>query len=773
MNKSNRIQLSNGIIFCIYSETDIINHQNYDSWGIEIQSSDTVYTTQKYPIYFDLYTGSDKIERYYSSYNKVLGDNGTFECTANLKISDKITFLVNDTWCIENERINLSRRVTVDGSLSNSGFLSGLILPVSKDLTQNEYKIFAPGMIYGTSKGLSTNSIGGQKTTSPNSNSDHCRIIREDRLPAPLYGIYFSNSKSLSMLNPTPMGNTTANDSHDQKVTTLIDEQFQFGSTGSISNDNQLQLVYSFPGSEGNITYKGNTYPEGQINKWRYRYHPVKNNFTQNYNLSIIVDCLTTCFSSEKNNNKSISANNNLKAKNIEVSDYYSKFCSSLWRKAWNILSPKLYKHDLNVIKKMLIETLFSQVECRNSLTGISNYLDSMKDEDIHFRDSKAIMGFTGRNIESAYFFLKYAHSLTNEETVIHNQSNKDKKKDYLLNLKRTAYSIIDSFTSINMSPPISEGFNLDTEEPELALPHSKRIYLRSLSDGFHSTAKAYLLELKQGIEHDNWLNWMRKFADWLLTQQYNNGGFPRAWEPVTGKIIEKSSVSSYNVIPFLIYFYQITKNSIYLESAENAGNFIWNNGQKNGYFIGGTIDNPNVLDKEACAISLNAYITLYEITKNNCWLERAQMAGDFAETWIYIWNVPMPEDENDTILDWNRKVSTVGMQLISTGHSLVDAFMAYNAGDYLKLYHYTKDEHYKEVSNILLHNTKSMIQTNKNHLGFKRSGWQQEHWSFAPLRGIGMHRGWLPWVATSQLSGIYECEELYSTLSSKINDNI
>jgi hypothetical protein len=31
-----------------------------------------------------------------------------------------------------------------------------------------------------------------------------------------------------------------------------------------------------------------------------------------------------------------------------------------------------------------------------------------------------------------------------------------------------------------------------------------------------------------------------------------------------------------------------------------------------------------------------------------------------------------------------------------------------------------------------------------------------QEHWSFAPLRGHGLHRGWLPWVTTSQLNGIF-----------------
>ncbi len=39
--------------------------------------------------------------------------------------------------------------------------------------------------------------------------------------------------------------------------------------------------------------------------------------------------------------------------------------------------------------------------------------------------------------------------------------------------------------------------------------------------------------------------------------------------------------------------------------------------------------------------------------------------------------------------------------------------------------------------------------------------GWQQEHWSLAPRRGYGLHRGWLPWVATSQLNGIFGLMDL------------
>jgi hypothetical protein len=142
-------------------------------------------------------------------------------------------------------------------------------------------------------------------------------------------------------------------------------------------------------------------------------------------------------------------------------------------------------------------------------------------------------------------------------------------------------------------------------------------------------------------------------------------------------------------------------------------------------------------------------------------WLQRAVAAGNFAETWIYIWNVPMPEDEDNTELHWKKGLPTTGIQLISTGHSLTDQYMGFDVDKFAELYLKTGDDHYLEVAMILLHNTKIMLALPGREFDLKGPGWMQEHWSIAPTRGFGIHRGWLPWVSTSQLNGIIELEEL------------
>jgi hypothetical protein len=51
--------------------------------------------------------------------------------------------------------------------------------------------------------------------------------------------------------------------------------------------------------------------------------------------------------------------------------------------------------------------------------------------------------------------------------------------------------------------------------------------------------------------------------------------------------------------------------------------------------------------------LSMEAYLSLYDASKEAKWLERAKAAANFTESWIWIWNVPTPEDadNNETAL--------------------------------------------------------------------------------------------------------------------------
>lgn len=217
--------------------------------------------------------------------------------------------------------------------------------------------------------------------------------------------------------------------------------------------------------------------------------------------------------------------------------------------------------------------------------------------------------------------------------------------------------------------------------------------YLRALDEGGLAMLRAFLSERARGEEHPNWRAWCVARADWLPTQERPADGFPRAWRDGSAEVVNADPRSSYAAVPFLAALSRESGDERYLAAALRAAELCWALDGSRGYFIGGTLDNANVVDKEAATLSCAAFLALLDATGDERWLSPARDAADFAETWIYLWNVPMPGDEDDAARHWKRGVSTVGAQLIATGHS--------------------------------------------------------------PTDGRGQHRHWRPWVATSQLQGI------------------
>ncbi len=678
-------------------------------WGLIIGNRDSISWSQPHPVRIEHYLDSSLNDTEGSGYTDIQLKKDGFLGKATIQM-EGIAFQVEDNWELSGNTLKFSRKLKVKGN-ADGGFLSSVDLFSSG--THKDYRCFAPGMIYGNPEVISADAIGGL-------NSGNNIRIREDRLPAPMFGVYAENGSSLTILDPAPQGNTTKEDSHDRQIRTLVDQRFRFGSLGADFSGDTVRIGIKWPGTEGETSYQGYFYPGGQVHRWRQRFNPLTDGFEQNYSFLFR-------FENDK-----------------KYEDYYPR----AWRWAWNVLNPQVNPQDIILARESITGMLANQVETHKGITGLSNMI-TFKEGFSGKRDDPAggrtVMGFTGKALEAANYLLQASDLPGNPRAD---------------EFRRKGEAIINSFLKLKINPPEGEGFYWRTGTPAPALPRNRPLYIRSFGDGLKALLKAAKREKSLGREHPSWIAWTRSFADWLLAQQHTNGGFPRGWIPVTGEVADSSLQSTYNTIPFLILQSELTGDSKYKEAAIRAGEFAWENGQSTGIFVGGTIDNPNVVDKEAGTLSLEAYLALYESTKDQKWLERAKMAAAFSETWIYIWNVPMPEDERDEDLHWKKGVSTIGLQLISTGHSLVDAYMAFDADEFAKLYSLTGDEHYKEVAAILLHNTKGMVALPGRLYDLPGPGWQQEHWSLAPERGLGRKRAWLPWVATSQLNGIFGIQE-------------
>jgi hypothetical protein len=697
----------------------LVSFEANGATGVAVLDAGFASARQSKPVQLEFYGGPGQIEDKAAGYDSLEVSPGHALGIAHIPGPTGSDFAFRDEWSIHGAVVELSRTVQVSGT-NASGFLSSITLSHPEEHPRTKVDYFAPGMIYGGSAHLSAAAIGGSLTYGP---EGHGQVrIREDRLPAPMFGVRFEDGSALTVLDPAPNGETTRADSRDTEVQNMVDERFRFGAIGADLDNGYHSQGFWFPGSEGEVTYRGNTYPGGQVHEWRRRYHPIRDGFVQQYRVQF----------------------------RFSRGEDFPTYLKHSWRWAYSVLNPPITWQNISAARRAIVDVLASQVQVNADRAGIPNAVPAVRESE-RKPNHQAIMGFTGKNLEAAEFLLADAGIDPDKARA---------RKDRNLGL-----AIFASFIRLRMNPPVGEGFNIDTGEPALAIPRDHCVFLRSFGDDMKATLRAYRREQKNGIAHKDWLAWAQGFGNWLLTQQTADGGFPRSWKPGTGEVLDASPQSSYNPVPFLILLSEETGEPRYLKAAERAGEFVWNGGQSGGKFVGGTIDNPDVLDKEAGTLSVEAYLALYEATHDSKWLTRAGMAANYAETWIYLWNVPMPVDADDHLLHWKKGVPTYGTQLIASGHSLVDEYMSFDVDEYAKLGRWTGDGHYLSISKLLLHDTKNMLAVPGRTFDLKGPGWQQEHFSFAPVRGVGLHRLWLPWVATSQLDGIFGLMEFDSSL--------
>lgn len=698
-------------------------------WGLAVSNAGWASVRQSQPVELEFWLGPGRITNVFAAYRNVELKPDGFMGKATLSGPNSSRFAVEDHWRQERDTVSLVRTLTVTGDATN-GFMSGFQFDFVQPRAWTNAEWFFPGMIYGGFDHLNPAAIGGRAHYVP---GNYTVRIREDRLPAPLFMAHFVDNTSLTVLNPAPDGGTTAFEAMDVRAVALMNTNFQFGALGGQEREGKLSVGYWFPGSEGQVTYAGNTYPGGQLPQWRRRYHPIRDGWVQRYEVRF----------------------------RFGAGRDFTDSLPVAWRWAWQTLKPYVVPHDIAAARRALTDLLAANAIHKDGRTGIPFSIDAVT-ADLEKADRRALMGFCGKNLEAVNYLLQEAAL---EPGPLAPWDNPQKSCGELSrtyptgradSLRETAEAIAASFVRLKMSPPEGEGFNLDDGTPSCARRREQTMFLRCFGDDLKMLLQAYEREKQLGREHPEWLAWCREFTDWLLPQQRADGGFPRSWKLGSNEVASASPNSSFNAVPLLVLMNRLTGEPKYLEAAIRAADFCWHNGQSRGRFVGGTIDNPDVLDKEAATISLEAYLALYEATRDTTWLAYARGAADYAETWIYLWNVPMPAEDNPPPRHWTSGASTVGVQLIATGHSLVDQYMCFDADDFARLYKYTGDAHYYEVARLLLHSTKSMLALPGRTFDLAGPGWQQEHWSMAPRRGVGLHRRWLPWVSTSHLNGIF-----------------
>jgi hypothetical protein len=709
---------------------------NVTGWGMVI--SGTPQVVEEKPARVEVYTDAKNIKELTAGYKTVSVAGGVATAEANLASDSGATFHVVDRWTISGAVASVHRKVEVQGNAAG-GFSSAVMLRTKPDVNWYSTDFFAPGLLYADPTNDGARGPGG-----PLNFGDHRLSFREDWLSAPLMTLSFRNGTSIAVLDPKPAGDTTTLETHTGTDTAMTDEHFKFGALGAHdSSDGGVEFGFWLPGTISD--YAGpprSLTPDARrpdptdppVRAWRRRYNPIKQGFTQEYDVSF-----------------------RLGKGEAEFRDV----TKATYRWAWATLNPQVTYIDLAAYNKVLVDFLATRALTIDGRTGWPYLVNTHTGEYLVRSDAKrAALGFCAKNIEAADQLLEEAD---------HDSGPRGQ------NMRKIGLDTISTMIRMlgPMSPPVGDGYDLYTGQLIQAAWSENKQFLRTPNDDLLALMRAYNREKAHGRNHPEWVAWVKSYCDWMLTQQRADGSWPRTWIPGTNNVAQPSGSGTFSPPPLLLAMYKETGDAKYKESAIRAGEYLWSDWGVRGIYAGGAVDGSSVhltTDKEAGMLSLLAFESIYDATKDPKWLERAKSAGDYAESWIWIWNVPMPLDGNDSTLEWKRDKTTVGLQGIGAGGGGgTDEYLDWATSLYAKLYVDTKDPHYLDVTRILLHNTKAMVAMPGHLYEMLGPGWQQEHWGMQQNRGYGQYGKWLPWTATNHIHSIVALQDDYPALYKQI----
>ena len=290
-------------------------------WGIEIAGGQTPRIFQAQPARIEIYKADDDIRTLLVGYKKVTKSAGGIQAMAEIKYDKAVIFRIRDSWSIKGPVLSLSRKVDVEGNTSGE-INSSVVLTLDLSVSWTNMNCLAPGALYGDPAYDGELSPGGTS----NYAARHF-IMREDILPAPLFALSFNNGTHVAMLNPSPKGETTVDETKLVKDV-MTDSRYLFGALGAWQNDQEpISFGFVFPGT-------ANVYPRtSKINappRWIRRYHPIIEGVNHSYHLDFRFGRSAT----------------------------FRDVTRESWRWAWNSLKPEVYPIDVEQMRRILTDHL-------------------------------------------------------------------------------------------------------------------------------------------------------------------------------------------------------------------------------------------------------------------------------------------------------------------------------------------------------------------------------------------------------------------------------
>jgi len=625
------------------------------------------------------------------TYSTVSEADGILTCTGDIATPDGCRFRITDRFLAGKDTdFELRRTVAVMETGSGNGFLNSIFgVMVDPGESWDGQEMFVPGIWYKTNF---QTKMPGVLAANP---EDRFFFFREDRLPLPLVmRRETSSGVTVSLLHAMSDPQTFSGDTGIARIT---DERMRFGSIG-VRREKGLALGFMFPGSEGERNHLSRQGRDG----WALRSHPIRKGIQHHYKLMF----------------------------RFSVTKDYPQALSETWRHAFAIYQPKVRPVDVKQAHDGLIDTLDHYFAGEKEGYDAPGFPFSVLLPSGEARVYNYQMGFVGRQIPDAWFLIQ--------------QGIATKRAD----LREKGGDVVDFWAENCLLPSglprtwYDPSKDKDRKGTWRKADNPKGgTAMRVAATGMEGMLKAWHAEKTAGVDKPAWLAACRRFGDWLVENQNEDGSYHLSYshDLANGKHppTETSKATTTNPIRFLVGLHAATGDTRYRQAAERAGEYCFKNVHEACHYVGSVIDNPNVIDRESGQEAMQAFLDLHDLTGDKRWLDAAVQAANYSETWMYCQEVPAATGSGRD--DFPQDRSIVGQTLIATGHSAADLGFAFSANDYYRLYLFTGDPHFLTVSRLLIHNTKQSMNWDGTLYPGLAKGLQLEAFTVSPPRRKGV----------------------------------
>jgi len=606
----------------------------------------------------------------------------------------------------------LNRSVTVlQPAPSGIGFVTAISLALLPSRgTLDGYSALMPGVWIGDG-GINTSSgtaytppwaIGG---TRPATGGRF--IAREDRLAAPIAGLWDSTGSGLSLIFARPGGRPDTILADVKTGGILIDSRLNFGALGLLVNESSsgaVELTWAYPGSEWATTYvklDGGPTPGGPVRTdcgGRRCALPVTGNGSvapadHATSLPAAGACTEGLWRLHPASVAGAVSTTSLLLLVPPPASTYAAFMDGVWREADALYAP-VERADINLTAAFaaVVGALSSMYDARTfPLPGVPTGANKTSGR---VYSTVLELGFVGPAMRQAVSLLYLGLASDNPVGAV---------------MAAQGSAIMDAWTAVagpgwcHTVWDTRDGTWIDDGTPGTS-------YTRRLVEGhLHAIEAADVVTaaaasgpvanarisrmLGNGWQAriEAWKGWGLSLGPILLGLQAEDGSWARAYArnasaPFGATPVDYSKTATALPMRFLVAAAKATGNGSYIAAAEAAGLFAWYTFGSRSLYVGAAIDNPDVMDKESALFASDGYLALWEETGDASWLAAARAAALVAHSWHRLTSIPVPVDAPPSSTDWASGDTSAGFGIIALGHSGSDVFASMFSASFLAL---------------------------------------------------------------------------------------